>query len=306
MVGMILWRLAQLPVVLGVIFVVTFTLAWVLPGDPLLRPEGKRPSVEVQLAMRQQYRLDNPVAFAAGYLKDVFTKLDFGPSLQYRDQRVSDILWSGLPVSAALGVASMIVALVLGIGAGVAGALRPGSAWEWSSLLMALVGVSLPAFVTGSVLLVIFAGLLGVLPASGWGTPGHLLLPAITLGLGPAAYIARLVRLGLAEVMNSDFIRTARAKGLDEGKVVMHHAMKVAFLPVLSFLGPAAATAMTGGFVVEKVFAVPGMGEHFVNAVLNKDQFLVLGVVLVYSTILIVFNLAVDVAYAWVDPRISV
>jgi oligopeptide transport system permease protein len=256
--------------------------------------------------MRQQYRLDNPIAFAGGYLKDVFTKLDFGPSLQYRDQRVSDILWSGLPVSAALGVASMIVALVLGIGAGVAGALRPGSAWEWSSLLMALVGVSLPAFVTGSVLLVIFAGLFGVLPASGWGTPGHLLLPAITLGLGPAAYIARLVRLGLAEVMGSDFIRTARAKGLDEGRVVMHHAMKVAFLPVLSFLGPAAATAMTGGFVVEKVFAVPGMGEHFVNAVLNKDQFLVLGVVLVYSTILIVFNLAVDVAYAWVDPRISV
>ena len=170
-------------------------------------------------------------------------------------------------------------------------------------------GVSLPSFVTGVILLVVFAGLLQWAPAGGWGDSvlplRYMILPAVTLGLAPAAYIARLVRLGLADVMNSDYIRTARAKGLSPGHVLFKHALKVAFLPVLSFLGPAAAATMTGSFVVEKVFAIPGLGEHFVNAVINKDQFLILGLVLTYSTLLIVFNLLVDVAYAWVDPRIE-
>lgn len=305
MLRLILWRLVQFPVILGVIFAVTFTLAWILPGDPLERAEGRRPPLEIQLAMKQQYRLDDPLAFAAIYLKDVFTKLDFGPSLQYRDQRVSDILASGLPVSAALGLAAILVALILGVGSGIVGALRPGTAIDGASLAVALLGVSLPAFVTGSLLLILFAGLLGWLPATGWGTLSHLLLPAITLGFAPAAYIARLVRLGLADVMASDYVRTARAKGLSESQALFRHAMKVAFLPVLSFLGPAAATAMTGSFVVEKVFGIPGLGEHFVNAVLNKDQFLILGIVLVYSMILVLMNLLVDVAYVWVDPRIE-
>jgi oligopeptide transport system permease protein len=204
-----------------------------------------------------------------------------------------------------LGAAALFVALHLGLLAGIIGALRPGSLLDTSSLVTALVGVSLPSFVTGSVLLAVFAGLLHWAPAGGWGQPRHLILPALTLGAAPAAYIARLVRLGLADVISSDYIRTARAKGVGEASIVFGHALKVAFLPVLSFLGPAAAAVMTGSFVVEEVFTIPGLGEHFVNAVLNKDQFLILGLVLVYATLLVVFNLLVDVAYAWIDPRIE-
>lgn len=302
---LVISRLIQLPVVVGLIFAATFCLAWVIPGNPLERPEGQRPPAEVQQAMLRQYNLHDPWSFAAGYLKGVLLRGDFGPSLQYRDQRVSQIVAEGLAVSLPLGVAALVFALALGLAAGIVGAVRPGSAADLVGLTLALVGVSFPAFVTGSVLMVVFAGLLKWLPVGGWSGPGHVILPAVTLGAAPAAYIARLIRVGLVEILRSDFIRTARAKGLPGHRVVLRHALKVAFLPVLSFLGPAAAAVMTGSFVVEKVFAVPGLGDHFVNAVLNKDQFLILGVVLVYAVILVVFNLLVDVAYAWVDPRIE-
>ncbi len=302
---LILSRLVQLPLILGVIFIATFALAWIIPGNPLERPEGQRPPVAVQQAMLRQYNLDDPWRFAAGYLKGVLLEGDFGPSLRYGSQRVNDILAAGLPVNIQLGAAALAVALFVGLGTGVIGALRPGSALDLTSLGVALVGISLPTFVTGSVLLVVFAGVLRWMPVGGWGTPSQIILPAITLGIAPAAYIARLIRIGLTEVMTSDYIRTARAKGASPHRVVFRHALKVAFLPVLSFLGPAAAAAMTGSFVVERVFNIPGLGEHFVKAVLNKDQFLILGVVLVYASILVTFNLIVDVAYAWVDPRIE-
>lgn len=305
MYALIARRLLQLPLILAVIFAVTFTLAWIMPGDPLARPEGQRPPVEVQEAMRRQYNLDNPWTFLKGYLAGILLHGDFGPSLQYRDQRVNDILAAGLPVSASLGIAALLVALHLGLFAGIIGAVRPGTALDLASLAMALVGVSLPVFVTGSVLLVLFGAVLHWLPIGGWGSLRHMVLPALALGAAPAAYIARFIRLGLADVMNSDYIRTARALGAGRFRVLFNHALKVAFLPVLSFLGPAAAATMTGSFVVEKVFAIPGLGEYFVNAVLNKDQFLILGIVLTYSVMLIVFNLIVDVAYAWIDPRIE-
>ncbi len=298
-------RLIQVPFILAVIFVAVFALAWVVPGNPLERPEGQRPPAEIQQAMLRQYNLHSPTAFAVGYLKSVLLEGDFGPSLQYRDQRVNQLIAAGLPVSASLGVAALFVAVSIGLLAGIAAALRPGSALDLTGLAIALVGVSLPVFVTGTVLLVVFGGMLRWFPAGGWGRPAHVILPALTLGIAPAAYIARLIRMGLAEVMASDYVRTARAKGATEYRVVMAHGLKVAFLPVLSFLGPAGAAVMTGSFVVERVFAVPGLGEHFVNAVLNKDQFLILGVVLVYALMLVVFNLLVDVAYAWVDPRIE-
>ncbi len=304
MTRLILSRLLQLPVILAVVFGVTFTLAWVLPGDPLERPDAQKPPPEVQQAMRRQYNLDSPGSFLRSYVRGLF-RGDLGPSLNYQDQRVNDILASGLPVSAAVGVGAMLVALTLGLFAGVAGALKPGSWLDGASLVMALLGVSLPTFVVGTVLLVVFAGLLHWAPIGGWGGVQHLVLPALTLGAAPAAYIARLIRLGLADVMESDFVRTALAKGRSRRGALFDHALRVAFLPVLSFLGPATAAAMTGSFVVERVFALPGLGEHLVNAVLNKDQFLILGVVLVYSTMLVLFNLAVDVAYAWVDPRIE-
>jgi oligopeptide transport system permease protein len=171
--------------------------------------------------------------------------------------------------------------------------------------MIALIGISLPSFVVGTVLLVVFSVWLRVLPIGGWGGVSHLILPAITLSLPFAAYIARLTRFGMIEQLSADYIRTARAKGLPESQVILKHALKNAFLPVLSYLGPAAAAAMTGSFVVEKVFAVPGIGQHFVDAVLSKDLTLIMGVVLTYSTMLILFNLIVDVLYGWIDPRIK-
>jgi len=291
MTRLILWRLVQLPIILAVVFLITFWLAWMLPGNPLERPEGKRPPVEVIQAMESQYNLDNPVAFMGAYVRDAVLHLDFGPSLMYRDQRVTDVLSSGLPISATLGLVALILALHIGLFAGVIGALKPGTLLDGTSLTIALVGVSLPTFVTGSILMVLLAVIVPIFPAGGWGTPQHLILPALTLSALPAAYIARLIRLGLADVMRRE--------------ALFKHAMNVAFLPVLSFLGPAAAGTLTGSFVVEKVFSVPGLGEYFINAVLNKDQYLILGLVLTFATILVVFNLFVDVAYAWVDPRIE-
>lgn len=304
MTALILRRLIQLPLILAVVFAVTFTLVWVLPGNPLDRADGRRPPPEVEQAMKARYNLDSPSKFVVEYLKGAVVG-DFGPSLQYKGQEVRDIIGEGLPVSASLGLAALVVALVLGTMAGVLGALKPGSPLDSTSLGIALLGISLPNFVTGTILLVLFAGVLRWVPVGGWNSPTDMILPAITLGLAPAAYIARLIRLGLADIMSADYIRTARAKGLSHTKTLFKHALKVAYLPVLSFLGPAAASVMTGSFVVEKVFNIPGIGEHFVNSVLNKDQSLILGIVLVYATMLILFNLVVDVAYAWLDPRIE-
>ena len=306
MLRLVVYRLLQLPVILLVVFLVTFLLAWVIPGNPLQRTGGVRPPVEVERAMQREFNLHNPWAFATEYLEGVLLRADFGPSLRYPDMRVSEIIAQGLPISATLGVAALVVALLLGTVAGVVGALRPGSSLDLASLAVSLIGISLPNFVTGSILLVVFVGLLHWFPPPGYGQGfWSLVLPAITLGVMPAAYIARLIRLGLADVMSSDYIRTAIAKGLTRRQALFKHAIKVAYLPVLSFLGPAAAATMTGSFVVEQVFNLPGIGEHFVQAVLDKDQFLILGVVLVYSTMLVIFNLIVDVAYAWLDPRIE-
>ena len=298
-------RLLQLPLILAVVFTLTFVLVWVMPGSPLDREGGRQVPAEVEAAMRARYHLDSPWTFAYEYLRGVVLRGDLGPSMSNSDQTVAGILWRGLRVSASLGVAAIGFALVLGTAAGLIGAWRPRSWLDGWTLTLTLVGISLPSFVTGTVLLVVFAGLLRWLPIGGWVSPRDMILPAITLGLAPAAYIARLVRLGLADVMSSDYLRTAYAKGVSHPRALFKHALKVAYLPVLSFFGPAAAAAMTGSFVVEKVFNIPGIGEYFVNAVLNKDQFLILGIVLVYATMLIVFNLLVDLAYAWLDPRIE-
>ncbi|MEM6757598.1 MAG: ABC transporter permease, partial [Planctomycetota bacterium] len=288
------------------VFAITFTLAWVVPGNPLDNPDGRRPDPEVMEAMKRQYNLDSPWSFLSSYVPGLF-RGDLGPSLIYRDQSVADIIATGLPVSARLGVAALAFAFLFGTLAGVAGSLFPRTPMDLSSSIVSLIGISLPSFVTGSVVLVGWFLLeLWALGGDGPGFFDKLLLPAITLGLAPAAYVARLIRLGLADVMRSDFVRTAVAKGRSHRGALFGHALKVAMLPVLSFLGPAAAAAMTGSFVIEKIFNLPGLGEYFVAAARDKDQFLILGVVLVYSALLVVFNLVVDMAYAFVDPRIRV
>lgn len=324
MLGLIQRRLLQLPLILLVIYTLTLVLAWVVPGNPLEKGEGRRPPPEVQEAMKAQYNLHSFPAFYFSYLESAtglkWVKertrgekaevagrrvFDFGPSLQYEDWRVNEIIASSLPVSVMLGAAAMAMAVVVGVGAGVIGAVKPNSLADVLTLGIALTGISLPSFVIGTGLVLVFPVLLGLGQIGGWGRPGQMVLPAITLGMPYAAYIARLTRMGMLENLKADYIRTARAKGVSEAGVMFRHALKNAFLPVLSFLGPAAAGAMTGSFVVEKVFSVPGIGQHFVNAVLNKDLFLIIGVVLIYSTMLIVFNLVVDVLYRWVDPRIE-
>lgn len=210
-----------------------------------------------------------------------------------------------MPVSITLGLAAIGIALVVGLTAGVIGAVRPGTLADHVTLGVALIGISLPTFVTATLLALVFCVWLAWFPVGGWGGVRPMVMPALALSLPFAAYIARLTRMGMIEQLGADYIRTARAKGLPESRVILRHALKNAFLPVLSYLGPASAMAMTGSFVVERVFSVPGMGQHFVSAVQNKDLFLIIGVVLVFSTMLILLNLLVDVLYRWVDPRIE-
>lgn len=315
MTGLIARRLLQLPLILLAVYAITFALAWLVPGNPLERPEGRRPPPQVEEAMRRQYNLDNPLRFSIDYLGRASgvswllgrapRPFDLGPSLRNPDWSVNEIIAAGFPVSMTLGLSAILLASAIGLASGVIGGLRPGSAADVATLLLALVGISLPTFVIGSGLLLIFAAWLKWFPVGGWGHPTDIVLPAIALALPFAAYIARLTRFGMIDEMGADYIRTARAKGLSHLRCAMRHALRNAFLPVLSYLGPATAAAMTGSFVVEKIFAVPGIGRHFVDAVLGKDITLIMGVVLTYSALLALLNLAVDVLYAWVDPRIE-
>jgi oligopeptide transport system permease protein len=209
-----------------------------------------------------------------------------------------------LPVSISLVLLALALAAAIGLVLGIRAGLRPNSSADYASMGLAMVGLSLPNFVIGAVLIIVFALELGWLPVMGWGGYGEIVMPAITLALPYAAYIARLARSGTIEVMQQDFIRTARAKGVPEVAIVLRHALRGAILPVVSFLGPAAAGIMTGSFVVETLFGVPGVGQWFVKGAINRDYFIVLGTALVYATLVTVFNLVVDFAYAWLDPRV--
>ncbi|MFO0963567.1 MAG: ABC transporter permease [Phycisphaerales bacterium] len=315
MTAFVVRRLLQLPLILLAIYTITFAMLWVAPGNPLENPEGRQPPPEVRAAMLRQYNLDDPAAFYFDYLGKASgiswalgrapRPFDLGPSLRHPDWSVNEILRDGVPVSLTVGVAAILIALGIGIAAGLVGALRPGGLADGATQLVAVAGISVPSFVTAAVLLIVFAAKLRLAPVGGWVGVRSMLLPAIALSLPFAAYIARLVRSAMIEQMSTDHLRTARAKGLSRTQAALRHALKNAFLPVLSYLGPAVAAAVTGSFVVEKVFAVPGIGQHFVNGVLSKDITLVMGVVLVFSTVLVTMNLLVDVLYAWVDPRIT-
>ena len=299
----IFYRLIQIPLILAIIYLLTFLLVWVAPGDPFAGEKNMDPAV-VQ-TLKRRFHADNAWQFLAWYPKNVLTRGDFGGSMQYREWSVNDILWTSLPVSVTLGLFALLLAVLVGVGSGTLAAVRRGGVLDWTSLTITLVGISLPSFVTAAVLLLL-AGFTGSLPIGGWGRVSDIVLPGIALSLIPMAYIARLTRVAMLDVLGSDYVRTARAKGLSKSVVVWKHCLRNAFLPVLSYLGPAAATTLTGSFVVEKVFNIPGLGVHFVNSVLNRDRTLILGVVMVYSVFLLLFNLLVDIAYAFIDPRIDI
>jgi oligopeptide transport system permease protein len=300
---LILWRLAQFPLILGIIYVLTFLLVWVAPGSPFETERAIDPIVKENL--KKQFHADSTWSFLAWYPRQIITRGNFGDSLYYRGWTVNDIIRNSLPISITLGLCALTIALIAGVFVGTLAAVRRGGVLDWTSLSVTLVGISLPSFVTAAILLLMFGYFTNVSPPGGWGGPEHLVLPSLALSLAPMAYIARLTRVSMLDVLGADYVRTARAKGLARNIVIWKHCLRNAFLPVLSYLGPAAATTLTGSFVVETVFNIPGLGQHFVKSVQNRDQTLVLGVVMVYSAFLLSFNLLVDIGYTLVDPRIE-
>lgn len=303
MTGYVLRRMAGMVPLLLVIALLSFLFMRTAPGGPFDAERTLPPQIEANLAAR--YHLDEPLMQQfARYLADL-ARGDLGPSFKYRGRSVNEIIAQSAPVSLTLGVVALSFALLTGITAGVVSATRRHSGIDHLAMVLATLGVCVPNFVLGPVLIILFAFHLGWLPVGGWGSPAQILLPALTLGAIRAAYIARLARGGMLEVLNQDFIRTARAKGLPERVVVMRHALKPALMPVVSYLGPAMASILVGSVVVERIFHVPGLGSFFVQSALNRDYTLAMGTVLFYSTLLILMNLAVDVVYTWLDPRVE-
>jgi len=297
-------RLLQFPLILAVIYLITFSLAWMAPGNPFEQTDRKMDPVALE-TLKRQFHADKWYKFL-GYYPVRLIQGDFGPSMRYTGWSVNDILKVSLPVSVTLGLFALTLATFVGVAAGTMAAVKRGGFFDWASLSVALVGISLPSFVAASLLLILFSVEIPLSPVGHWGSPRDLVLPGLALSLIPMAYIARLTRVSMIDTLSNDYVRTARAKGLSRRSVIWKHCLRNAFLPVLSYLGPAAAATFTGSFVVEKVFDVPGLGQHFVNSVRNRDQTLILGTVMVYSVFLLAFNLLVDVAYAFVDPRIDV
>ena len=245
---------------------------------------------------------DNGVQFSLGGYD--FKCFDFGDSLKYVGQSVNEIIFRHLPYSATIGLMAYILALLIGLAAGIIAALRQNSGWDYASMILAMFGLSVPNFVLGPLLVLIFALWINWLPPARWGGFDNLILPVITLSAIYIAYIARMTRAGMLEVMRSDYIRTARAKGLDETTVLLKHGLRGGIIPVVSFTGPALASLLAGTVVVERVFAIPGLGNIFIQSVLNRDEPLTLGIVAFLSILIMVFNLLVDISYGFLDPRI--
>jgi oligopeptide transport system permease protein len=303
MTRFIVWRIIQFPIVLAVIYLATFLLVWVAPGSPFEPEKNVDPIVIREL--KEQYHADTALHFLEYYPVRMFEG-DFGPSMSYQGWSVGSVLRTSLPISITLGLFALTIATLGGCTLGTLAAVRRGGVTDVLSVLVTLVGVSLPGFVAAGVLLAIFSDWLHWFPGGGWGGLRYLTLPAIALAIAPLAFIAQLTRVSMLDVLGEDYIRTARAKGLARPTVIWRHCFRNAILPVFTYLGPAAAAALTGSFVIEYVFNIPGLGQHFVNGVKNRDQTLILGTVMVYSVFLLGLNLLVDLGYAFIDPRIDV
>lgn len=295
--------LVTLPLVL-VVVTLTWGLIRLAPGNFYSSEKKLPPAIEKNI--RAKYGLDKPWYVQYGRVMGNILRLDFGNSLKYENETVNDILKRTLPISATLGICAYLIALVVGIFFGTLAALKPNSKLDYVSMALAMLGISVPNFVLGPILVLVFSLSLYWLPPARWnGFPSwSLVLPVLTLSAVYAAYIARLTRAGMLEVLRSDYIRTARAKGLSERDVVIRHALRGGLLPVVSFTGPALAILIAGTVVVERIFAMPGLGNYFINANLNRDEPLIIGIVAFISISVLIFNLLVDIAYAFIDPRI--
>jgi len=273
------------------------------PGGPFDQERVQIP--EVRRALEAQYHMDQPlIAQYGSYLKDLLHG-DFGPSFKYPGRSVNELIAAGFPATAELGLYALLIAVLLGMGAGVMAALHPNTWRDYLPMSAAMTGICMPTMLLGPVLVLIFGIWLEWVPVSGWGeVPGDKILPSLTLGAAYAAYVARLTRGGMLDVLSQDYIRTARAKGLPERVVVFKHALRGGIIPVVSFLGPAFAGLLSGSFVVETVFQVPGLGRFFVQAAFNRDYTMILGTTTFLATLIVVFNLLSDVLAAWLNPRV--
>lgn len=295
-------RLLQGVPVLLVVATVTFLLMHAVPGGPFDRDKKLPP--EIMANIEAKYHLDKPVWQQYLLYLGQVVRGDLGPSYKYIGRDVSDIIRDTFPVSLTLGLCAVLVTLVLGIPAGVLSAARQNSIWDRTCIFIATLGISLPSFVLGALLILIFSHQLHLLPPALWEGPRHIILPALALGAGFAGYIARLTRSTILEVMATDYIRTARAKGLSETTVLIKHALRNSLSPIVSVMGPLTAGLITGSFVIEYIFSIPGMGNYFITAVTNRDYPLIMGVTLVYAVLIVLANIFVDLIYMKLDPRV--
>jgi oligopeptide transport system permease protein len=296
-------RLLGLIPTLLVLITIAFFMIRLAPGGPFDSEKILPPEIKANLDVK--YHLDEPlIKQYFRYLGQIIT-LDFGPSFQYKDWTVNELIARGFPVSLTIGGLAMLLAFFLGTLIGIVAAMRQNTAVDYSLMGVAMLGISIPNFVVAPLLILLVAVYAGWLPAGGWDwSVQRMVLPVLTLALPAVAYIARLTRGSMIEILHSNYIRTARAKGLPEYLVIRRHALKPALLPVISFMGPATAALITGSVVIERIYSIPGLGSYFVQGALNRDYTLVMGVVIFYGVIIILLNFIVDILYAWMNPRI--
>ena len=301
--GFLIRRSLWILVTLWLVYTASFFLMRSVPGGPFSSERNVPPEIERNLLAR--YNLDLPLWQQYAINLKAALMGDLGPSLTLQYYSVNEVIAEGLPVSASLGILAMAFALSLGITTGVISAVRRYSVWDRTLLTLSTLGIAIPNFVIASLLIMVFVFLIPLFPSGGWGSSRHLVLPVVALGSAYAASIARLTRTGMLEVLSMDFITTAKAKGMSEFMVMLKHALPCALTPVVSYLGPATAGILTGSLVLEKVFFLPGLGSHFVEAALQRDYPLAMGMVLVYTLLLMGLNMLVDLTYAILDPRVE-
>lgn len=287
-----------------VIASLTFVIMKFIPGDPFASDADVLPEEVVQ-NMRAKYNLDEPIPIQyVLYIKNL-VMLDLGPSIQSETRSVNDIILSGFPASATLGIQSMIIALVFGLLLGIIAALYHNRFLDYVSMIIAIVGISVPSFILAPLLISYFSVKWGMLPVASWGTWQHSVLPSIALATTPLAVVARFMRSSMLEVMNQNYIKTADAKGLSSFKIVLKHGIRNAILPVISFMGPLFVSLITGTFVIEKIFAIPGIGKYFVDSIFNRDYPVIMGTTVFFSVILVFTLFLIDISYRFIDPRIK-
>lgn len=294
--------LEAIPVIF-IVIALTFFLVRMAPGGPF--DSEKVVPAEILANLNARYHLNDPLWKQFGdYLGDL-ASFDFGPSFKYPGRTVNELIVTGLPVTFELGFYSMLVAVLLGTIPGVIGAIRRNTGWDYIPMSLAMIGICMPSFLLGPLLVLIFGIWLGILPVSGWESFAHKILPSLTLGSAYAAYIARLSRGGMLEILHQDYIRTARAKGLPEKVVILKHALRGGLIPVVSFLGPAMAGLLAGSFVTETIFQIPGLGRFYVQAAFNRDYTMVMGTTILLGTLIVLFNTLSDIAQVWMNPKLS-